>query len=529
MKKIILIITICSVLAITLFYFYNAKNSYNLLNKETNKINNSIKKKNKTNYSFKRWDDGFYRFYTDSMLKKYPEILQYDQFMLRNHFESPFIIKRDNDDLYGVYDKETNKLLIPHKYEMLESCSSSYSMFFIGTEKNKFLDKKKLKQIIAYNNDIVFESNYDEYDCSTFYCGIRTNNNGKYGVVSYDGIEVVKPEYDEIICQEHFGESGGWYYIVRKDDKYGVFDNHGNKIIPLQNKKLGNITGSPFFIIYDNGKKGVINIYGEIIIPPKYNSIELKSFGYKLEDYYFVTCNENNTCYISDIYGEIEHMVEGANSTRAIIKLEKGYYIKNCEMDIYGEIEHILEGVNSTQAIRKLEKGYQTKNCEMDTSVIYDNNGKKVADVNGIIIAPLSDKYIFYRTFGVDGGLGVIDYKGQVIMEPKFDAHDISGVSKNGLINIMRYGKNGIVYNNKMLLEPVYHNVYLSFGHVLVLNIEDGEKYYYIASDEDFVKFNGDLSKCKKYHIRQFRSLKENRCYKFIKDDGTEDLYCDSN
>ena len=45
MKKIILIIAICSVLAITLFYFYNAKNSYNLLNKETNKINNSIKKK----------------------------------------------------------------------------------------------------------------------------------------------------------------------------------------------------------------------------------------------------------------------------------------------------------------------------------------------------------------------------------------------------------------------------------------------------------------------------------------------------
>lgn len=45
MKKIILIITICSVLAITFFYFYNAKNNYNLLNKETNKINNSIKKK----------------------------------------------------------------------------------------------------------------------------------------------------------------------------------------------------------------------------------------------------------------------------------------------------------------------------------------------------------------------------------------------------------------------------------------------------------------------------------------------------
>ena len=496
MKKIILIITICSVLAITFFYFYNVKNSYNLLNKETNKINNSIKKKNKTNYSFKRWDDGFYRFYTDSMLKKYPEILQYDQFMLRNHFESPFIIKRDNDDLYGVYDKETNKLLIPHKYEMLESCGSSYSMFFIGTEKNKFVDKKKLKQIISYNNDIVFESNYDKFDCSTFYCGIRTNNHGKYGVVSYDGIEVVKPEYDEIICQEHFGESGGWYYIVRKDDKYGVFDNHGNKIIPLQNKKLGNITGSPFFIIYDNGKKGVIDIYGKIIIPPKYSSIELKSLGYKLEDFYFVTCNENNTCYISDIYGEIEHIVEGANSTRAIRKLEKGYYIKN---------------------------------CEMDTSVIYDNNGKKVANVNGIIIAPLSDKYIFYRTYGVDGGLGVIDYKGQVIMEPKFDAHDIRGVSKNGLIKIMRYGKNGIVYNNKILLEPVYYNVYLSFGHVLVLNIEDGEEYYYIASDEDFVKFNGDLSKCKKYPIRQFRSLKENRCYKFIKDDGTEDLYCDSN
>ena len=45
MKKIILIITICSVLAITFFYFYNVKNNYNLLNKETNEINNSIKKK----------------------------------------------------------------------------------------------------------------------------------------------------------------------------------------------------------------------------------------------------------------------------------------------------------------------------------------------------------------------------------------------------------------------------------------------------------------------------------------------------
>ncbi len=442
---------------------------------------NKIQKENKTVYPYHRWDDGFTRFYTDTMKEKYPEILRYSDFMTKNHLLSPFELKRNDDGLIGVWEKETDKQLIPYKYKYLQPCSGLYAMFLNARDGD-------VKKILSYNDDVVFEAQYDEFDCKTSYCGIKTENNGKFGMVSYDGIEVLKPEYDDIECQEHFAESGGWYYIARKGGLYGVVDNKGKKIISFRKNKITKNTTGAFFNVEENGKLGIIDIYGNIIVKPKYNSVKFTGNNYNYDDGYFIVCDKN--CGTIDTKGrQILPMKFGHD----IIRLNDKYF-----------------------AAGEIQKGMK----------IIDKNGRQTSDKTFDLIRPLSDNYAFFRTYGENGGIGVIDFKGNIIMEPVFDVHDVEGASDNGLIKVRKFGKYGIVYKNKMILEPVYYKVYLKKGHVMVLNIENGEKYYYISSFEDFAKNEGNLEKCKKYHIFQYKKTNDDKCFKFIKDDKTEDIFC---
>ena len=300
-KQLIFFFTFCLILIIiTIIYTQN--------HKETNINNKSIhittEEQKSYFYPFRRWEKGFTRFYSDEIKGKYPDIIEISEKILKKHNEyfrnitsqnlketrdfsrqgDIYEVRRDKHGLLGVYEIETGKQIIPNKYKYLEICSSNYAMFF--NAKNSSIGEK---YILDYHNNILFKANYDELNCGTFGYGIQTRKGNKYGVVSFSGKEILEPKYDSITPQEHFGESGGFYYIVKKGNLYGVWDNHGNIIIPLQEKILSKSDRNGHFFIYkDKNSRGIIDIYGNEISPSEYQDIlfhfDTKNTGVDLAD-----------------------------------------------------------------------------------------------------------------------------------------------------------------------------------------------------------------------------------------------------
>lgn len=487
---IVLLIVIITVFIISIFIFVKEANKSNVQSISDAEEKDGNIEFITQKYPYRRWEEGYTRFYTDEMIAKYPAIKEIAA--SKDYFK----ILSSQDNLIGVYSPITGDNIIPHKYNYMDYCSDSY-----GSYNMFFKTKLNHKHVIFdYNGDILYKSDYDDVACT--YKGIETKNKDRHGMVNYSGKEIIPPEYDNIEYQEYMGESGGAYYIVKQGMKYGVFDVHGNIIIPLQNNKLDVIPSGqgPFFVYENQTRKGIIDIYNNIIIKPVYDYVDYdERRGDKNGKSFFKACSESG-CDIFDILG---NKIFSINiNSHDILQLNENYY-----------------AVNIPYNDDKGEKVY-----------IFDNKGKKTAKIdNARILSALSDKYILFAGLSPEGhhGLGVANYKGNIIMHPRKDVSNISRVSDNGLIKYSKQAKYGIIYNDKIILEPEYKKIYFFRGHVMILNHEQDEKYYYISSYEDFAKNNGDISKCKKYKHSQFKKLPDDKCFKFINDNGEEDLYCD--
>lgn len=474
MKKLVFFIVAILLVGSCGLYFYNMKFAENKSNLSSN--DNEIK------YPDIRSQKNSLRFYSSSMTEKYPDILDIQKKFFQYHIETPYEIKRNDKGMAGVYERESGKLIIPHQYKILNQCSSVYCMFF--TAKNDFTYK-----VIDYKNNVIFEAPYDDMECKINYCGIKTQNDGKYGMVSYDGIEVLKPEYDSIECQEHYGEQGGWYYIAGKGNKYGVWDNKGNTVIALQDKVLSKTGVGHFFIIEDGMKKGIMDIYGNVILNPIYDSIEYKDSNYDEMKSFFVACQIEKGCGTFETSGKPVLPLKFEND---IVKLNDDYY-----------------------AVGKSQ----------EAMYIVDKTGKRTTKRTFDSIWHFNDKYAFFRIYGENPGMGIIDFKGNIIMGHDFDVHNIERMTDNGLIKVMKSGKYGIVYKNKMIVPTEYEKIFFNRGHVLIKYRKDGAAYYYVASNKEMAKENLDLTSLKSYRTKTYKKIGDN-CFKVTTDDGNDVTYC---
>gem|GEM_PF-6943449 len=420
--------------------------------------------------------EGYTRFFTDEMKAEYPDILEVQKQYIM-YLTPPYDIKRDNKGLAGVYDK-SGKLIISSKYRRIEPCWI-YNMFFSAK------DDENLK-VLDYKNNVIFQADYDEFKCSQeSWCGVRTKKDGKFGMVFYEGKEILKPEYDEIVCQEHSDYSGGFYYIASKDGRYTVVSNKGSIMIPLQEKVLKKLENN-FFLWEENGKKGVVDINNKVIINPEYDSIEYNDGHYINHESYFTVCKG-------------EKCGAAAESGKMILPVKYGHIIHKISDDYFITGER-RKGMN-----------------------IINKQGKVMTKHPHDSLARLNDYYVWFIDFGHEGNSGVIDIKGNLAMKP-IPGVSVKSAADNGLIKIQKDGRYGIVYKNKILSEPVHDKIYLSNDTVMILDIEDGDKYYYTASFDDFIKSEG--KNLKRYNIRQFVKSGRKDCYKFINDEGGADYYC---
>lgn len=110
---------------------------------------------------------------------------------------------------------------------------------------------------------------------------IVTTSEGKVGIINIDAVTVIEPQYDTI---KKIDEQG--LYMVSNNGKYGVIDNQGNIVIHLEYDNIG-IDQTKFkadsinnqYVIYNkcipvskSGKWGILDKNGNTVLPINYDS-----------------------------------------------------------------------------------------------------------------------------------------------------------------------------------------------------------------------------------------------------------------
>jgi antitoxin component YwqK of YwqJK toxin-antitoxin module len=191
-----------------------------------------------------------------------------------------FLVTKDH--LYGLVNVE-NKIIIPLEYDVLDLGDRGRFRFKKG-EYFGYGDTTGFISPIKYVNDVEFlEGNYirfsvdstDDYDFNYF----DNNGNHQNGLMDYAGNVIIPPLYDEIFIK-YDPNSIVW---VSKNDKYGLYDIHGKKILDTlytldenQNQSyyvyVGNLRDTATVI--KKGKKfSLVSNSGRFLTPFKYDSL----------------------------------------------------------------------------------------------------------------------------------------------------------------------------------------------------------------------------------------------------------------
>lgn len=95
---------------------------------------------------------------------------------------------------------------------------------------------------------------------------LLVNRNGKFGVIDYSGAEILPIEYDNII------EISNDNYIFKKDKLYALSKNDGELITPYNFQELKKVNNS-FIAARQDNKWGLLDHSGQVIIPIEYDAI----------------------------------------------------------------------------------------------------------------------------------------------------------------------------------------------------------------------------------------------------------------
>ena len=202
------------------------------------------------------------------------------------------------DEKVGVIDRN-GKTLIKPEYSTIYIPNQSKDVFFCFTEeeykilnssgKDVFSDFSFVYPIVISDTSMEMEKNVLYYE-----------ENGKYGLVDFDGKKVTNAIYDEVSSLKN--KPG--CILVKKDGLYGVLDSLGNIVVDV---KYNSVKSDEFcsekdgylktgYIVSERTDTGIIYGYidynGKMLVEPEYESIS-RALEYENEEDIYLIFMEN--------------------------------------------------------------------------------------------------------------------------------------------------------------------------------------------------------------------------------------------
>ncbi len=406
------------------------------------------------------------------------------------------------------------KLLTPNDKQTKDVSSLTTYIPVYENEKWGVIDNKGNTVVnLEYDEMIVVpDNNKDIFIC--VYDIDYNNEKYKTKVINKEGKEVFT-NYEMVEALENTDESIVWYeenvLKYQKDGKYGLIDFDGREIVePIYD----NIYAMPgienSIIIETNGKKGLVNAVTEqIIIEPKY--LEITSLSESYENGYIVK-NENKKCGIiapdkTKILDEKYDDIRKVSGNNYYIVIENG----------------TLEVIDSSSNVI-LNKGYDSiEEIALDNFVIIKNSKYGVIDKNGQTVLPAeyeNIKFAFADYFIVqkDGKYGIINKDGNQVVNFEYDT-----ISYIKTADFFKAEKQDYTTD---IIDRTFNKV-LSNVIISELNIEDG--YLRVRSGNDYKYYNFKFEEKSNKEVLTRNTLflvKENGKYGYENKNGERIVDC---
>ena len=332
-----------------------------------------------------------------------------------------------------------------------------------------FFACSKTKGCSVYNGNLqlVLKGGYNsiELGCEGQFI---VKKDGKYGVVSEKGAIILPLKYSNI----NSNKNG---YTVKLNEKAGLFNSEGKEIIPINyhwvytDKIDDNI---PIVAELNDNNAGYINTKNEWVIPPTYQYAFAFRQGVarvkKGRNYMYINLKGEPVIQDFDNYVIQNYVIEPSDNTYIVgVRKECKYMV----YDLNGNLLDTYDGfINnwSGNAIFGVKKGgkwgyidgygkvivpfeYEEVNnfSEGLASVRKDGKWGYINPKNEIVIPiEFTNKEVgFFKNGGAeyytDRGAGLINLKGEIIAEPKYDSIEYV----NGNIAIVSFNGYNYLYN----------------------------------------------------------------------------------
>ncbi len=194
------------------------------------------------------------------------------------------IVSRNNK--WGAIN-DKNEVICDIVYDEMENNAHS-----------KFIIAKNDKEYFVFNNkfETVVDSSFEYLQKLAGESFLIAKKAGKFGTVDYSGKEIIPFKYDSISNESFYGLP---FLTIIKDDLKGVCFIDG-KIICKPNYESITAVQNYYFVVKKNGKYGLFDLYGNLIAPEEYDHIET----YFSQEY--IRATKNNDTFLIDKLGNIQ-------------------------------------------------------------------------------------------------------------------------------------------------------------------------------------------------------------------------------
>ncbi|MBL0882559.1 MAG: WG repeat-containing protein [Chitinophagaceae bacterium] len=363
---------------------------------------------------------------------------EYDQFYMLSHG----LIKAKKGSQFGLFDS-TGKELLRALYQSIGNFSEGFATIqyadkygFVDSTGKVFLMPEKYTGANAFSNGFASVSVGEKFRrLDHSYVNKNGIALGRYGSAGNfsDGVAVIRP-----IGRED-------YQVALIDTNQRIIFRGTKHMTQIENFKNGvgiytvvmngdSLTESEYYLSLSARveKRGLINRYGKIIIPPAYDRI------------YTTSCSKylvlNKDKYgVLDINGKellptkYDKIIFGGDTSVCLVK------------------ENSKWGVFSANGKELLKKRYDSiGNFNENLAVIVSNNKYGYIDKTGKEVVP--PRFEYALSFGLDEVAfviqnnlwGLIDKKGKVIREPKYDVRTYKESYTDRMIPIPYFFTDGI-------------------------------------------------------------------------------------
>ena len=361
-----------------------------------------------------------------------------------------------------------------------------------------FIACSKTKGCSVYNENLqlVLKGGYNsiELGCEGQFI---VKKNGKYGVVSEKGAVILPLKYSNI----NSNKNG---YTIKLNEKAGLFNSEGKEIIPISyhwvytSKIDDNI---PIVAKLNDNNAGYINTKNEWVIPPTYQ------YAFDFQQGVAIVKKGRNYMYINlkgePVIQDFDNYVI-QNFDNYVIEPSDNTYIvgvrKECKYIVYDLNGNLLDTYDgfinnwSGNAIFGVKKGGKWG--------YIDGYGKVIVPFEYEEVNNFSEGLASVRK---DGKWGYINPKNEIVIPIEFTNKEVGSFKNGGAEYYTDRGAGLINLKGEIIAEPKYDSIEYVNGNIAIVSF-NGYNYLY-----DFVK-EKKLKRLRKVKIHKGFIAVEPRC-----------------